>query len=178
MRICDLFAKGEPVVSFEFFPPKTDAGVEALYRTIAALKPCGPSFVSVTYGTGGGSRNLTIDLVERVKGELGIETLAHLTCAEATQGDILIMCRRLATAGIENVLALRGDPPEGTKEFRKPDGGFAHANELIQFIRDEGFDFCVGAACYPEGHPETPDLEKDLTHLKRKVDSGVDFLIS
>jgi len=178
MRISDLLASGEPVVSFEFFPPKTDAGMEALYRTIAALKPCGPSFVSVTYGTGGGSRNLTIDLVERVKGELGIETLAHLTCADANQGDILIMCRRLATAGIENVLALRGDPPEGATVFPRPDGGFAHANELIEFIHEEGFDFCVGAACYPEGHPETPDLEDDLGHLKHKVDGGVDFLIS
>ncbi len=178
MRITDMFGKAEPVVSFEFFPPKTDAGMEALYRTIAALKPCGPSFVSITYGTGGGSRNLTIDLVERVKAELGIETLAHLTCADATKGDIAIICRRLATAGIDNVLALRGDPPEGETEFARVDGGFAHADELISFIHEEGFPFCVGAACYPEGHPETPDLERDLAHLKRKVDSGVDFLIS
>jgi methylenetetrahydrofolate reductase (NADPH) len=178
MRIKDMFGGNGPVVSFEFFPPKTDEGMENLYRAVEALKPCRPSFVSVTYGAGGSTRDRTIELVGRIKHELGIETMAHLTCVGATKTEIAATVARLSDAGIENVLALRGDPPKGQERFVAAEGGFRYACELVEFIRKEGFDFCIGAACYPEGHPECADLEADLSNLKRKVDAGVDFLIT
>ncbi|MEM7199587.1 MAG: methylenetetrahydrofolate reductase [NAD(P)H] [Planctomycetota bacterium] len=178
MKISDMFNKGAPVVSFEFFPPKTPEGTEALYRTVEALVPCRPSFVSVTYGAMGSTRDRTIDLVTRIKRELGIETMAHLTCVGSTRDEIRDILKRLRDGGIENVLPLRGDPPKGETEFRAVEGGFGYASELVHFIRDEGFDFCLGAACYPEGHVECGDQEKDLENLANKVRQGVDFLIT
>lgn len=178
MRIARMFGRGAPVVSFEFFPPKTADGVEVLYRTVEELRPCRPSFVSVTYGAGGSTRDRTLDLVARIQRDLGIVAMAHLTCVGSSQKDLRETLARLAGAGIENVLALRGDPPKGEAEFRPSEGGFAHASELVRFIRDEGFDFCVGAACYPEGHVESVDLEEDLGHLVTKVRAGADFLVS
>ncbi len=178
MRISNMFSAGAPVVSFEFFPPKTDPGQQALFDSIEALQPCRPSFVSVTYGAGGSTRSRTLEVVSRIKRELKIEALAHLTCVGATQQELRATLQLLSEAGIHNLLALRGDAPAGQESFVKTEGGFAHADELVAFIRAEGFDFCIGAACYPEGHPETPDLQEDLDHLKRKVESGVDFLIT
>jgi methylenetetrahydrofolate reductase (NADPH) len=177
MKIQDMFAAG-PVMSFEFFPPKTDKGMQNLYATVETLKPCRPSFVSVTYGAGGSTRDRTIDLVGRIKAELGVETMAHLTCVGATKVQIREVLKRLVDAGVENVLALRGDPPKGQENFERPEGGFGYASELVSFIRDEGFDLCVGAACYPETHPETSDMDLDLEHLRAKVVCGVDFLVS
>jgi methylenetetrahydrofolate reductase (NADPH) len=178
MRIANLFRTGRPVVSFEFFPPKTPEGVEALYRTVDELRPCRPSFVSVTYGAGGSTRDSTLGLVTRIQRDLGLVTMAHLTCVGSTRDDIRETLRRLADGGIVNLLALRGDPPKGETQFKPVPGGFRFAAELIRFVRDEGFDFCIGAACYPEGHVETRDLEADLGHLCAKVDAGVDFLVS
>jgi methylenetetrahydrofolate reductase (NADPH) len=178
MKIASLFGQDTPVVSFEFFPPKTEEGVENLYRIVDDLRVCRPSYVSVTYGAGGSTQDRTIELVGRIQRDLGLTAMAHLTCVGNTRKQIGEVLRRLADSGIQNVLALRGDPPKGDKEFRPVDGGFRYASELIQFIRDEGFDMCVGAACYPEGHVETRDLEEDLQHLVTKVSSGVDFLIS
>ncbi|MFO1053240.1 MAG: methylenetetrahydrofolate reductase [NAD(P)H] [Planctomycetota bacterium] len=179
MRIADMFGQdGAPVVSFEFFPPKTDEGVEALYRTVDALHSCRPSYVSVTYGAGGSTRDRTLDLVTRVKRDLGIEAMAHLTCVGSTRAQIREVLQRLVDGGVENVLALRGDPPQGQTAFQAVEGGFAHASELVQFIRDEGFPLCVGAACYPEKHVEAQDLAVDLQNLVKKVACGVDFLIT
>lgn len=178
MKIVDMFAGLEPVVSFEFFPPKTDQGVETLYATVEALKPCRPSFVSVTYGAGGSTRDKTLELVGRIKRDLGIEAMAHLTCVGSTREEIREILRRLRDAGIDNVLALRGDPPQGQTEFERTEGGFGYASELVRFIRDEGFDFCVGAACYPENHVECADADEDLRHLAHKCEQGVDFLVS
>ncbi len=178
MRISNMFSAGAPVVSFEFFPPKTDSGQQTLFDSIEALQPCRPSFVSVTYGAGGSTRSRTLEVVTRIKRELGIEALAHLTCVGATQKELRATLKRLDEAGITNLLALRGDAPADQDSFVQTEGGFAHADELVAFIRAEGFDFCIGAACYPEGHPETPNLQEDLDHLKRKVDRGVDFLIT
>jgi methylenetetrahydrofolate reductase (NADPH) len=178
MKIKDMYRPGVPVVSFEFFPPKTDEGVESLYATVQALRPCRPAFVSVTYGAGGSTRDRTLDLVTRIKRELGVETMAHLTCVGATRHEISAILTRLVDAGIENVLALRGDPPKGQERFVRTEGGFAYASELVSFIRREGYPFCVGAACYPEGHPEAATLDADLGHLKRKVDAGAEFLLS
>ena len=178
MRIKAMLGGGRPVVSFEFFPPKTDDGVEKLYHSVEALKPCRPSFVSVTYGAGGSTRERTLELVGRIKHDLGIETMAHLTCVGASKKDLAVTLEKLAHAGIENVLALRGDPPKGETTFAAHDGGFAHASELVAFIREEGFPFCVGAACYPEGHPEAAGLDADLANLVTKVEAGAEFLIS
>ncbi|MSP24426.1 MAG: methylenetetrahydrofolate reductase [NAD(P)H] [Myxococcales bacterium] len=178
MKIRDMFASASPVVSFEFFPPKTDDGVANLYATVEALKPCRPSFVSVTFGAGGGTRDRTRELVGRIKRELGIEAMAHVTCVGVTEAEVAKTLRDLADDGVENILALRGDPPKGQAQFARTEGGFAYANELIRFVRAEGYPFCIGAACYPEGHPECPDRDLDLSNLKRKVDAGVDFLIT
>ena len=178
MKIASLFGSGRPVVSFEFFPPKTEEGVELLYKTAGELRSCRPSFVSVTYGAGGSTRDRTIDLVTRIQRDLGLTTMAHLTCVGSTRAEIKEVLKRLVGGGVQNVLALRGDPPKGETEFKPVAGGFAYASELVKFIRDEGFDVCVGAACYPEGHVETRDLDQDLQHLVTKVGNGVDFLVS
>lgn len=178
MKIASLFASGRPVVSFEFFPPKTEEGVETLYKTVGELRSCRPSFVSVTYGAGGSTRDRTIDLVTRIQRDLGLTTMAHLTCVGSTRAEIKEVLKRLQGGGIQNVLALRGDPPKGETEFKPVPGGFSYASELVKFVRDEGFDFCIGAACYPEGHVETRDLDQDLDHLANKVRQGVDFLVS
>lgn len=178
MRIVDLFGGSDPVISFEFFPPKTEEGVDALYETVKALRPCRPSFVSVTYGAGGSTRDRTLELVARIQRELGITTMAHLTCVGSTKDEIRQTLERLYESGIRNVLALRGDPPKGESEFQATEGGFRYATELVAFIRELGNDFCIGAACYPEGHVESPDLEADLAHLVEKVDAGADFLVS
>ena len=178
MRIVDLFGGSDPVISFEFFPPKTEEGVEALYETVKALRPCRPSFVSVTYGAGGSTRDRTLELVARIQRELDITTMAHLTCVGSTRDEIRQTLERLHESGIRNVLALRGDPPKGETQFQATEGGFRYATELVAFIRELNMDFCVGAACYPEGHVESPDLETDLKHLVEKVDAGADFLVS
>ncbi|MFM1873795.1 MAG: hypothetical protein RL398_3217 [Planctomycetota bacterium] len=178
VQIAKMFGKGTPVVSFEFFPPKTEEGVETLYRTVEELRPCRPSFVSVTYGAGGSTRDRTLELVARIQRELGIVTMAHLTCVGSTREEIGEVLRRLHGSGIRNVLALRGDPPKGETEFKAVDGGFRYASELVAFIRESGLDFCIGAACYPEGHVETRDLDADLAHLVTKVKAGADFLVS
>lgn len=178
MKIAQLFGRGSPVVSFEFFPPKTAEGVEQLYRTVEELRPCRPSFVSVTYGAGGSTRDRTLELVTRIQRELGIVTMAHLTCVGSTRTDIRETLRRLNEGGIRNILALRGDPPKGETEFKPTADGFRFASELVSYIREQPWDFCVGAACYPEGHVETRNLETDLGNLVTKVGAGVDFLVS
>ena len=178
MRIRELFARGEPVFSFEFFPPKTDAGEQTLMRTIARLRDLKPSFVSVTYGAGGSTREKTIDIVTRVKREHGIEAMAHLTCVGHDRDEIAGILDRLDAAGIENVLPLRGDPPQGQTAFVPTANGFAHANELVRFIKERGYTFCLGGAGYPEGHQECRDLELDIAHLRDKVAAGVDFVIT
>ena len=178
MKIVDLFGAGAPVISFEFFPPKTEEGVETLYRTVQELRPCRPSFVSVTYGAGGSTRDRTLELVARIQRDLGITTMAHLTCVGSTKDEIRDTLKRLHDSGIRNILALRGDPPKGETEFQAMAGGFAYATQLVSFIRDLGMDFCIGAACYPEGHVESADLETDLQHLVEKVEAGADFLVS
>ncbi|HUK65613.1 MAG TPA: methylenetetrahydrofolate reductase [NAD(P)H] [Anaeromyxobacteraceae bacterium] len=183
MKVTDLlrFARerGEPIFSFEFFPPKTDEGVEKLLATFQALQPLAPAFVSVTYGAGGSTRQRTLEVVTRLKRETEVEAMAHVTCAGASRAEVRAVLDEVAAAGIQNVLALRGDPPRGETTFQPHPEGFRYASELVTFIRSEPrWRFCVGAAAYPEGHLETRDLAKDLAHLKAKVDAGVDFLIT
>jgi methylenetetrahydrofolate reductase (NADPH) len=177
MKIIDKLEREQPAFSFEFFPPKDEAGVEQLFRTVQDLRPYAPTYVSVTWGAGGGTRRLTVELVRRIKQETGIEAMAHLTCVGATEADIRDVLEQLGAAGIQNVLPLRGDPPRGETRFVKTEGGFGNAAELVAFIR-ANYDFCLGGACYPEKHPESADLETDLRYLKAKVDAGADFLVT
>ncbi|MEP6535534.1 MAG: methylenetetrahydrofolate reductase [NAD(P)H] [Bryobacteraceae bacterium] len=179
MFISDILARKRPVFSFEFFPPKTDEAASLLEKTIAELGPLEPSFVSVTYGAGGTTRGKTIDIVSRIKRDTGIEAMAHLTCVGATRDDLKNVLDRLVDAGVENVLALRGDPPKGETAFQHTEGGFRYANELASFIREryEG-KLCVGGACYPEKHPESVNPAVDLANMKRKVQDGAQFVVS
>jgi methylenetetrahydrofolate reductase (NADPH) len=177
MLIRERLAHKRPVFSFEFFPPKTEKGEEVLWRSLEQLAPLGPDFVSVTYGAGGSTRVRTIELVGKIKKQLGVEPMAHLTCVGATKDELARVLDHLGEHDVQNVLALRGDPPQGQTKFEAPPGGLRYASELVAFIRERG-PFCVGAACYPEVHPEAGDAASDLQHLKTKVDAGVDFLIS
>jgi methylenetetrahydrofolate reductase (NADPH) len=178
MRISDAFGPGRPtVISFEFFPPRTPEAEARLYDTVATLAPLRPTFVSVTYGAGGTTRRLTRDIVARIKREIGIEAMAHLTCAGHTASELAEILDDLTAAGIENILALRGDPPRGETAFTPVAGGFAHGSELAAFINGR-WDVCIVGAAYPEKHLESPDLETDLRYVKRKVDAGARVLIT
>ncbi len=177
MKIRDILAAGRRTISFEFFAPKTDRGVESLFRAIRGLDAHRPDFVSVTYGAGGSTRNETVDLVSRIKAETGLETMAHVTCVAQTREDVHAVLTQLDELGVDNVLALRGDPPRGQDSFVPVEGGFRYASEVITHIRRR-FDFGVGAACFPEVHPESVDVASDMAHLREKVDSGADYLIT
>ncbi len=177
MRIGEALKTLYPTFSFEFFAPKTDEGVDQLMETIGRLRRLEPTFVSVTYGAGGSSRERTIELVTRFKSELGIEPMAHLTCVGASRDELREKLDRLAEAGIENVLALRGDAPRGETEFQPAADGFSYASELVGFIK-RAYAFSVGGACYPEKHPEAVSFDADLRHLAEKVEAGVEFLIT
>jgi methylenetetrahydrofolate reductase (NADPH) len=177
MRISELYATRQPVFSFEFFPPKTDAGYRALYRTIEELKRLDPAFVSVTCHSAGQNRTKTADLVIRIQRELGITAVAHMTCTGQTQQELAATFGELAAAGIENVLTLRGDPPRDQPDWQPVPGGFRHAAELAAFAK-ANFPFTLGGGCYPEKHHQAPSLEADLAHLVEKVEAGVEFLIT
>ena len=179
MLIRDLLASGAPSISFEFFPPKSDEAAAQLERTIADLAPLNPGFISVTWGAGGSTREKTIEIVSHIRDGAGIEAMAHLTCVGSTREDLGSILLRLRTAGICNVLALRGDPPKGQASFAAVEGGFRYASELTAFIRETlGSEVCLGAAAYPEKHIECGNPAVDLHNLKRKVDAGIDFLVT
>ncbi|MZH41281.1 MAG: methylenetetrahydrofolate reductase [NAD(P)H] [Nitrospinae bacterium] len=177
MKISEKLRLSAPIFSFEFFPPKDSEGFASLFETIARLKVSDPGFVSVTYGAGGSTRSKTVDLVGNIKNFIGLESMAHLTCVGHDQQEIRSVLESLQSRNIDNILALRGDPPQGEEKFLKTEGGFEYGNELVAFIK-KNFSFCVGAACYPEGHVECKDLDKDIENLKKKVDSGADFLVT
>ncbi len=174
MKISTLFERSRPVFSFEFFPPRTDAGYTSLFRTIAELKELTPGFVSVTWGAGGSTRRKTVELVARIQGEIGLTAMAHLTCIGSSRAELAETLDRLQEAGIENVLALGGDRPEG---YTPPEDALCYASELARFIRGR-WSFCLGGACYPETHPRAPSRADDLRYLGEKVAAGVDFLIT
>lgn len=175
-RIDEILGLGRPTVSFEFFPPKTEAGFTSLYQTIDELKPLAPSYVSVTYGAGGSTREKTVDLTTRIQNEIGLRAMAHLTCVGHTSAEIGHILDELWEKGVHNVLALRGDPQSGSS-FVPTEGGFAYADQLVGFVR-ERHDFCIGVAGYPEGHPQCLNRTRDLENLKRKVDNGARFVIT
>lgn len=177
MRIPDCFGGDRPVLSFEFFPPKTDKGFDSLYRTVRELKRLEPSFVSVTYGAGGSTRRKTVDIVSRIQREIGITSMAHLTCVCASEPELVAVLDRLAAEGIENVLALSGDPPTDRPDHDRSEDAFRYASELAAFIHAR-WPFALAGGCYPEVHPDAIDAETDLLNLKAKVDAGVEVLVT
>lgn len=164
-------------ISFEFFPPREADGVDAVVDVAAQLQRYSPDFVSVTYGAGGGTRAFTEDITMRLKRRGDVEVMAHLTCVAQSRGEVHGVLQRLTGAGIENVIALRGDRPQGTEDDPPGDDEFAHATDLIQHIRSN-FDVGIAGACYPEGHTESDDLESDIAYARMKQDLGADFLIT
>ena len=172
-----MLRKGR-TISFEFFPPRNADGIPGVLDTVAELTAAySPDFVSVTYGAGGSTRQFTEEITIKAKESSGVEVMAHLTCAGQNVDELDEVLHRLEGAGIENVIALRGDPPRGENEFTVTEGGLSHASELVTHIRDN-YEFGIAAACYPEGHTEAVSLEQDLEYAKLKVDNGADFLIT
>ncbi|HXV28445.1 MAG TPA: methylenetetrahydrofolate reductase [NAD(P)H] [bacterium] len=181
MRVTQFYKRSRPTFSFEFFPPKTDEGEAKLFDTVRDLKRLEPSFVSVTYGAMGTTRDNTLRIVEKIKKTIGIEAAAHLTCVGQTRDEIGKILEDLHRRGIENIVALRGDPPKGETEYKPFPDGFAYGYELVRFIRQHdrlGNAFSIAVAGYPEGHVECRDKKKDLDYLKLKVDQGADVIIT
>ncbi len=184
MHIRDILADSSPSMSFEFFPPRQESAWESLYQTIRELEPLGPSFVSVTYGAGGTTREMTHDLVVRIKETTAIPPVPHLTCVGHSRDEVQSILERYAAAGVSNILALRGDPPQDQPNYDWSQGDFQHAADLVAFIREfnesgvhpEKRGFGIGVAGFPEGHPDTPNRMAELDHLKAKVDQGADYI--
>lgn len=177
MAFIDKLTAGIPTLSYELFPPKNPAGWGTLYGTLGEISKLSPDYISVTYGAGGSTRSKTVDLVARIQNELGIESMAHLTCVGHSKDELADILRTLEQSGIRNVLALRGDPPKGDKTFKPHPDGFAHASDLIKFVKS-GFGLKIGCAYYPEKHMEASSLEADIGFLKLKQDHGAQFTIS
>ena len=178
MRIDDILsAADEPVFSFEFFPPKTPQGEENLYAAIAQLEALKPAYVSVTYGAGGSTRGKTLEIVQRIRDDFGLEAMAHFTCVNATVEDLRETLDEMQRRGFDNVLALRGDPPAGEEVWTRTDGGLEYSSELVDLIRS-GYDFAIAAAAFPETHIHATSPQDDLRHLKAKVDLGAGFLVT
>lgn len=184
MIFFDKLVQGQPTISFEFFPPKTPEGWAKLYGTIAETARLNVDFVSVTYGAGGSTRENTVDLVSSLQNNLGLHAMAHLTCLGHSQVDLSKILDRLAAKGVPAIMALRGDPPQGEAAFRPHPYGFAHASDLIGFIKDGWPQFKLGCAAYPEGHPESfaageqRNADRDIAFLKLKQASGADFAVT
>jgi methylenetetrahydrofolate reductase (NADPH) len=177
MRIDDILAGDGPVFSFEFFPPKTENGERNLENALAELRPLEPAFVSVTYGAGGSTREKTIEIVKRIREQYGLEAMAHFTCVGATVPELRATLDEMQGAGIDNVLALRGDPPAGEEEWVATEGGLEYSRELVELIAGD-YPFAIGAACFPETHIHAESPEADLQRLVEKVGAGVQFLIT
>jgi methylenetetrahydrofolate reductase (NADPH) len=177
MRIDEIIASTRPCFSVEFFPPKSEEARAQLVDTARRLAELDPAFVSITYGAGGSTREGTVEIANLLHNELGLETMAHLSCVGETAEGLREVLDAIEGTGIDNVLALRGDPPRGETDFVQPEGGLGSAAELAGFI-SQHYSFALGGACFPEVHPEAPDLDADLTYLKTKVDNGATFLIT
>src|SRR4051794_15332137 len=177
MRIDEILEDRRPCFSFEFFPPKTDEGMDNLWRAAGELKQDEPAFVSVTYGAGGSTRDRTIQIVKRIKRELGLEAMAHFTCVGATVDELRVPLDERRDGGRENVRARRGAPPQGQEEWTQTEGGLAYSTELIDLIA-QNYDFSIGAACFPEVHIHSPHMDQDIRVMKEKVANGARFLIT
>jgi methylenetetrahydrofolate reductase (NADPH) len=178
MKITDLFKQTPRTYSFEFFPPKDEISAVDFGINVGQLLKLSPSFVTVTYGAGGSTQERTFALVDYLKNKIGMNTMAHYTCVAASKEKTLHDLQTLQHIGLENLMLLRGDPPAGDTKFTAPANGFKHASELITFVKESGFDFCIGGGAYPEKHPEAASPEEDVRHLKNKIAAGADFLIT
>ncbi len=178
MFVKDLLESQKTTFSFEFFPPKEDAAADRLLQTISNLMPLSPSYVSVTYGAGGTTRHRTHDLVVRIKEQTDITVVSHLTCVGSTRTEIHGILEKYQDVGIENILALHGDPPKDQKDFVEPADGFEYATDLVSYIKKHFPKMCVGVAGFPEGHPSTPNRLQEIDYLKDKVDAGADYIVT
>lgn len=178
MRLPQIFQQRSPVISIEIFPPKTPQGDEALFASLDRLATFQPAFISCTYGAGGSTQSRTVELCRAIQQRYEIPATAHFTCVGSTRQELVDWLTQAQAAGIGNIMALRGDPPQGQEEFQRVEGGLSHANELVALIRDQNPDMGIGVAGYPEKHPEAPSLATDLDNLKRKVDAGADAVFT
>jgi len=178
MQVKDILARRQPSFSFEFFPPKTDEGWGKLFESIAELVPLKPAYVSVTYGAGGSTREHTHNLVVRIQKETDLTVVSHLTCVGHTKDEMRAILERYRQNEVENILALRGDPPKGQADFAQPTDGFRYAADLVAFIKKDFPAICVGVAGFPEGHPATPNRLHEIDYLKAKVDAGADYIVA
>lgn len=178
MQVKDILARRQPSFSFEFFPPKTDEGWAKLFGSIAELAPLKPAYVSVTYGAGGSTREQTHNLVVRIREETDLTVVSHLTCVGHSKDEMRMILERYGQSGVENILALRGDPPKGQEAFVQTTGGFRFAADLVGFIKKHFPAICVGVAGFPEGHPATPNRLHEIDYLKAKVDAGADYIVA
>lgn len=176
MKLTDLFNKNELSLSFEVFPPKTDTAFESVKHATEEIAKLRPSFMSVTYGAGGGTSRYTLEIAKNIKVNYGVPTLAHLTCVSSTKQTVREKIEAMRAAGIENVMALRGDIPAEMEHADRTAWEYRHAVELVRELKDSGADFCIGGACYPEIHPESSNQKEDIRYLKEKVDAGCSFL--
>ena len=178
MLVKEILNSIRPTLSFEFFPPKTEAGFDNLFQSVSELIQLKPSYASVTYGAGGSTRDYTTKLVNRIQKETGLTVVSHLTCVGSTRDEIMSILEKNAESGIENILALRGDPPKGEAVWKHPDNGFDYAADLVSFIKKNYPHICIGVAGFPEGHPLTPNRLKEMEYLKAKVDAGADYIVT
>ena len=176
MKLTELLGRGKLSLSFEVFPPKTDTAFESVRRATEEIAALQPSFMSVTYGAGGGTSKYTLEIAKNIKERYGTPTIAHLTCVSSTRETVLERIEDMKAAGIENVMALRGDIPEDMRDADRSKWSYRYAVELVRELRESGADFCIGGACYPEVHPESPDQREDIKRLREKVDAGCSFL--
>ena len=176
MKLTEFLNQKKLALSFEVFPPKTDTAFESVKHATEEIAKLRPSFMSVTYGAGGGTSQYTLDIARNIKANYGVPTLAHLTCVSSTKETVHTRIADIKAAGIQNVMALRGDIPAGLENADRSRWDYKHAIELIRELKDSGADFCIGGACYPEVHPESVNQSEDILHLKEKVDAGCDFL--
>ncbi len=176
MKISEILNKDKLLLSFEVFPPKTDTAFQSVKNATEEIAKLKPSFMSVTYGAGGGTSRYTLEIAENIKKNYGVPTLAHLTCVSSTRATVHEKIEEMKKMGIENVMALRGDLTEELKNTDRSGWHYSHAVDLIHDIKASGTDFCIGAACYPEIHPESTNQKEDIFYLKQKVDAGCDFL--
>ena len=176
MKLIDVLCSDELSLSFEVFPPKTDTAFENVSRATQEIAKLNPSYMSITYGAGGGTSKYTLDIAENIMKDFGVPTLAHLTCVSSSRETVRERIEEMKARGINNVLALRGDIPADMENDDRSDWSYRYAVDLIREIKDSGYDFCIGGACYPEIHPESSNQKEDIKHLKEKVDAGCEFL--
>ncbi|MBO5306327.1 MAG: methylenetetrahydrofolate reductase, partial [Clostridia bacterium] len=176
MKISQLLKQNKLTLSFEVFPPKTDTAFDSVKQATTEIAKLSPAFMSVTYGAGGGTSKYTLDIARNIRENYGVPTVAHLTCVSSSRETVKEKIEQIHNAGIQNIMALRGDIPADMQNDDRSGWDYRHAYELVRELKESGYDFCIGGACYPESHPESANQTEDIRHLKEKVDAGCDFL--